>query len=142
MISWLNGKIILKTDKYIVLDVQGVGYKTFLSKETLLRLPVDNSDTEIFTHLFLRENKTVELYGFLSAKELAFFDLLIEVPGVGPKSALAILGEASVEDIERAIASGDDEVLTKVAGIGKKKALKILIELKEKIPVIFDDIMI
>ncbi len=131
MISYLEGKIIFKAQKYAIIDVGGVGYKVFLSKDNVAILP-DNEKAKVFTYLYMRESKALELYGFSSSKELAFFELLLEVPGVGPKSALAILGEASVDDLERAIASGDEKYLTKVGGIGKKKALKILLELKEK----------
>ncbi|KKR47026.1 MAG: Holliday junction ATP-dependent DNA helicase RuvA [Parcubacteria group bacterium GW2011_GWA2_40_8] len=131
MISYLEGKTIFKAEKYIIIDVGGVGYKVFISKDNAAIL-ADNETVKIFTYLYMRESKALELYGFISSKELAFFELLLEVPGVGPKSALAILGEASVDDLERAIASGDEKYLTRVGGIGKKKALKILLELKEK----------
>ena len=131
MISYLEGKTIFKAEKYIIIDVGGVGYKVFISKDNAAIL-ADNETVKIFTYLYMRESKALELYGFISSKELAFFELLLEVPGVGPKSALAILGEASVNDLERAIASGDEKYLTRVGGIGKKKALKILLELKEK----------
>src|SRR3989344_1652692 len=131
MISYVEGKTIFKAEKYIIIDVGGVGYKVFISKDNAAIL-ADNETVKIFTYLYMRESKALELYGFISSKELAFFELLLEVPGVGPKSALAILGEASVDDLERAIASGDEKYLTRVGGIGKKKALKILLELKEK----------
>ena len=131
MISYLEGKTIFKAEKYIIIDVGGVGYKVFIAKDNAAIL-ADNETVKIFTYLYMRESKALELYGFISSKELAFFELLLEVPGVGPKSALAILGEASVDDLERAIASGDEKYLTRVGGIGKKKALKILLELKEK----------
>lgn len=131
MISYLEGKIIFKTEKYAIIDVSGVGYKVFMSKDNAATL-FDNEVVKVFTYLYMRESKALELYGFVSAKELSFFELLLEVHGVGPKSALSILGEASVDDLERAIASGDEKYLTRVGGIGKKKALKILLELKEK----------
>ncbi len=131
MISFVRGTVILKTERFAIIETNGIGYRVFLSSAALATL-AEGEEIRLYTHLAVRENKTIELYGFLGPKELLFFDVLLDVQGVGPRSALAILGEATVDDLELAIASGDDQVLTRVAGIGKKKAQKIIFELKEK----------
>jgi Holliday junction DNA helicase RuvA len=74
----------------------------------------------------------LDLYGFLDLEELDFFEMLINVSGIGPKGALGILGIASIETLKRAIGTGDISYLTKISGIGKKTAEKIVIELRDK----------
>jgi Holliday junction DNA helicase RuvA len=75
------------------------------------------------------------LYGFLDRQELEFFEMLINVSGIGPKGALSILSVASIETLKKAIGTGDTIYLTKISGIGKKTAEKIVIELRDKIEV-------
>ena len=75
----------------------------------------------------------LDLYGFLERQELEFFEMLINVSGIGPKGALSILGIASIDTLKRAIGTGDTSYLTKISGIGKKTAEKIVIELRDKI---------
>jgi Holliday junction DNA helicase RuvA len=74
----------------------------------------------------------LDLYGFLNREELEFFEMLINVSGIGPRSALAILGIASIETLRKAIGTGDTSYLTKISGIGRKTAEKIVIELRDK----------
>jgi len=139
MIGSIKGKIILKTEKFLVVDVSGVGYKINVSSDTLfkvdaLRLRLGQNDTPIlfWIHTHVRED-ALDLYGFLDPKELEFFEMLINVSGIGPKSALAILGITSIETLRKAIGTGDTSYLTKISGIGKKTAEKIVIELRDKI---------
>jgi len=86
---------------------------------------------KFWTHLYQRED-TVELYGFLHYAELEFFELLIQIPGIGPKSGLGIMAVAPLDTLKSAIASGDTSYLTKVSGIGRKTAEKVILELREK----------
>lgn len=116
----------------MILGVRGVGYKVFVSRETLGNLPKIESFSKLFTYLYVRENE-LDLYGFLTRGELAMFELLIGISGIGPKGALSILSVASPKDLRIAILSGNDKLLTKVSGIGKKTAQKIILELKEKV---------
>ena len=133
VIAFIQGAIVAKGGKYVVIDTQGGGgYKVFMTREALSTLPEIGKEVKVFTYLYLRENETLELYGMESARELGFFEMLLSVPGVGPKAAMGILGSASVDDIERAIASGDERLLERVSGIGKKTAQKILLELKSR----------
>jgi len=129
MIMRVEGAIALKKDSFVVVDVAGVGYKIFVSMPTLASLGLSAS---LWTHMAVREN-SMELFGFLTEQELSFFEMLIGVSGVGPKSALGITGVTSIESLKRAIAHGDISHLTGVSGIGKKTAEKIVLELKDKL---------
>lgn len=130
MIGRLEGKVIFKGERHVILDVGGVGYKVFVSVALGSKL-VAGSPTKLWTHLHVREN-ALELYGFLYQAELEFFELLISISGIGPKSALGVLSLAPLDTIKRAVASGDISYLTKVSGIGRKTAEKIVLELKDK----------
>src|SRR3990167_4269639 len=139
MIGSIKGKIILKTDKFLIVETAGVGYKINVSPDTLARLaPRKNSgqnETEnvsFWIHTHVRED-ALDLYGFLDRKELEFFEMLIGVSGIGPRSALAILGITSTDTLRKAIGTNDTNYLTKISGIGKKTAEKIIIELRDKI---------
>lgn len=118
--------------KYIVLEVGGVGYKVFTTVDTMMKLSGATEKTTLWTYLAVREN-ALDLYGFASPAELSFFELLITISGIGPKTALGILNVASVQAIETAVQTGETSHLTKISGIGKKVAEKIVMELKDKI---------
>ncbi|MFA6272770.1 MAG: Holliday junction branch migration protein RuvA [Patescibacteria group bacterium] len=133
MITYLKGKIKYKNKGYIVLDVHDVGYQVFVLPQLLEKAKVD-SETELYTYQNVTENK-VELYGFRNISELEFFEQLIQISGIGPKSALGVMNQASIEDIKRAIIHGDSSMLTRVSGIGKKTAERIILELKNKIDI-------
>ncbi len=130
MIGSIKGKIILKTDKFVIVEINNIGYKIALSPDTLSRL---KNETEVFfyIHTHIRED-AFDLYGFLEHKELEFFEMLLGVSGIGPKSALVILSIASIETLKKAIGTGDTSYLTKISGIGRKTAEKIVIELRDK----------
>ena len=119
------------TDRAIVIDVNGVGYKVAVTEDSLHGLKI-GQETTIWTHLAVRENSQ-DLYGFISKKERDFFELLITVSGIGPKTALNILSLVASETLARAIRDGSTTHLVKVSGIGRKTAEKIVLELKEKI---------
>jgi Holliday junction DNA helicase RuvA len=132
MIGQLTGTITYKGDRFVILNAGGVGYKVFITPETMTALASNIPDTILWTHLVVRED-VLDLYGFIDQQELEFFQLLITVSGIGPRSALAILSLAGPETLRRAILSGNTEYLTKVSGIGKKSADKIVLELKDKL---------
>lgn len=131
MIAHLDGTVRMRTDKYLVIDVGGIGYKMHAIPETLAQSNIHDR-ASFFTYLAVREN-AVELYGFASLEELTFFEMLLDVSGIGPKGALGIVAVGSVASLKKAIASGDTSYLTKVSGIGKKTAEKIIIELRDKL---------
>lgn len=137
MIGYLRGEVVAVRDSFYILSVQGVGYKVFTTRETLSSLS-PTSTTSVWTHLSVRET-ALDLYGFVSEEELHFFEKLLTVSGIGPKSALGILDIAPVSTLRSAIATGKASYLTSVSGIGKKTAEKIVLELKDKIGASADD---
>ena len=130
MIGSIKGKITLKTDKFVLVETGGIGYKINVSPDTLLKLKKD-SEAYFFIHMHVREDAQ-DLYGFLDYKELEFFEMLLGVSGIGPRSAVVILGIAPIDTLKKAIATGDISYLTKISGIGKKTAEKIVLELRDK----------
>ena len=132
MIGFIEGKIEYATDKHVTVDVNGVGYKIYISASTFKNLPEIGEKVKLFTHLHVRED-IMDLYGFLDKKDLEFFEMLISISGIGPKGAMNILSVASVETLKRAVGNEDSTILTKVSGIGQKTAEKIILELKSKI---------
>ncbi len=128
MIGSIKGKITFKTEKFVIVEAGGVGYKVSVSPDTLSKL---GNEVTLWIHTHVRED-SLDLYGFLEHSELEFFEMLIGVSGIGPKGALAILGITSVDTLKRAIQTGDTMYLTKLSGIGKKTAEKIVIELRDK----------
>ena len=131
MISKLSGTIVKKEINFVILDVGGIGFEINISPGTL-ESTKEEDEVNIWTQLIVREN-SMELYGFEKEEELNFFKLLTGVSGVGPKSALAILGLEEVRTLKSAISEGDPSYLTKVSGIGKKSAERITLELKDKL---------
>ena len=127
----LTGTVTHKSPEYVLLDVGGVGYKIFVTPDTLANTPEKKKIT-LWTHLAVRET-AMDLYGFLTREDLHFFELLIGISGVGPKSAIGILGMADTETLTTAISEGDTTYLTKVSGIGAKSAKKIVLELQDKV---------
>ena len=130
MIGYLEGTVVFRGERHIVLNVQGVGYTIFLAAPTLKQVPSEGV-AKLWTHLAVKEN-ALELYGFLYPAEREFFESLISISGIGPKSALGVMSLAPVDALKRAIASSDTSYLTKVSGIGKKIAEKIVLEIKDK----------
>ena len=131
MIAHIKGNIIHIADKFVIIEANGIGYKVFLPADTILRCK-EEEEKSFWTYLAVREN-SLDLYGFETKEENSFFELLLDVSGIGPKSALSILNVAPVETLKRAIATGDTSYLNKVSGIGKKTAEKIIIELRDKL---------
>ena len=130
MISHIRGKIIHKEEKYLIVEAGGLGYKVFTTGEIVEKTILDR-EISLWTYLSIREDSH-DLYGFDTKDELDFFELLIGISGIGPKSALNILNIASLESLKKAVSSGDTSHLIKVSGIGKKNAEKIVLELKGK----------
>jgi len=133
MLANIRGKIIWTSNKYLVIETSGLGYKVFATTEVLESQKQNKNEVSLFLYQVVRDD-TSDLYGFLSREDLDFFELLINtVSGVGPKSALGILNASPVNSLKQAIVSGDIAHLTKVSGIGKKLAEKIVLELKDKV---------
>lgn len=131
MIGRLSGEISHIDERCVILDVGGVGYKIFLTGDALHTATTGTKAT-FWTHLAVRED-ALDLYGFSRKKEKDFFELLIGVSGIGPKSALNILSLVSSDQLASAIRAGSTAHLVKVSGIGRKTAEKIVLELKDKL---------
>lgn len=131
MIGHLEGSVIKVGTGHAVLSCGGVGYKVATTKDALSRLKRGET-ASFWTHLAVRED-SLDLYGFSSEEALHFFELLLTVSGIGPKSALAILDIATIESLRASIAGGNPSYLTKVSGVGRKTAEKIVIELRDKV---------
>ena len=132
MIAYLRGRVAAAREGRAVIEVGGVGYQLFISSRDLAILPSQGEEVLIHTYLSVREDAML-LYGFLSEDDLDVFRLLIGVPGVGPKGALAILGAMSANDIRFAVFSDDVKALSAAPGIGRKTAQKMILELKDKL---------
>ena len=132
MISYLNGKIILKRDKFIIIEVNNIGYKVFLSQQSLLKLPEIGEVVKVFTYQNVKE-EALDLYGFFSYDEMDFFETLMDIRGVGPKAALEISAVGPLDKIKDKILQQDENVFAGIPGIGSKKAMTIILELTGKI---------
>ncbi len=134
MIECLKGKIEAKSPTYVTLEVQGVGYGVHIPISTYNFLPGVNREVTLRTFLYVGED-CLHLYGFYSIEERELFEMLISVPGVGPRVALGILSAVSVSRFKEIINKEDVPQLIAIPGIGKKTARRLVMELKEKIGV-------
>ncbi|HUX35957.1 MAG TPA: Holliday junction branch migration protein RuvA [Candidatus Paceibacterota bacterium] len=132
MIHSVSGKLIEKRDSFAVIEVLGVGIKLTSHRRALSSMPPVGSQVKLFSHLHVRED-LLDLYGFPTEEELNFFELLISVSGVGPKSALAILEISELKELAAAIQENRPDLLTRASGIGRKTAERIIIDLKTKV---------
>ena len=132
MIASLQGKIILKKENFIILEVSGVGYELFLSARSLERIPEISQNLKFFCYLDVGE-RSLKLFGFLNYEELELFKLLRNIQGIGPKAALEISSIGSPEKIKKEIKAGNEKIFEGIPGIGPKKARKIILELSGKL---------
>lgn len=132
MIASLQGKIEVLGSDWAIINVAGIGFQVYLPTSTLVSLGTVGEEVQLHTYLHLREDSAA-LYGFASADELALFQTLIGVSGLGPRLALAMLSAMDVEKLTIGIASGSAELLTEIPGIGKKMASRLILDLKDKL---------
>jgi holliday junction DNA helicase RuvA len=132
MIAGIKGTIEAIGSNFVIIDVGGVSFQVYLPTSTLSHLGVVGQVAKLHTHLHVREDN-LTLYGFGSSRELALFEIVTTVKGIGPKLGLALLSAMDAEQLTTVIASADAAQLTGVPGIGKKTAERIVLELKDKI---------
>ncbi len=132
MIGYLSGVIKSVTLRGVLIDVHGVGYIVFMNAGDLSLARI-GAEAEIFCYTNVRED-ALQLFGFFSSDARDFFEVLISVSGVGPKSGLLILSVGTVGEVRAAIEQGDVRFLTSVTGVGKKIAERIILELRGKLP--------
>ena len=132
MIGQLRGRLAEKRPNQVLIDVGGVGYLAQVPLSTYAALGELHTEVTLLIYTHVSED-ALALFGFVSAREKHFFELLISASGVGPSLALKILSGISVEELVPAIRSGDLVRLTKIPGVGRKTAERIVVELKDKL---------
>ena len=131
MIAKLKGILDSTGDGFLILDVNGVGYRVFCSNKTLAKMPPAGQAAALLIETQVREDH-IHLFGFADAVEKGWFSLLTTVQGVGAKVALAILSVLNAEELSMAVMSGDSKSVTRANGVGPKLAVRIVTELKGK----------
>jgi Holliday junction DNA helicase RuvA len=126
LIASIRGRILARAPDHVVVETGGVGYKVFVPRHP------SGDEVLLHTHQVVREDGQF-LFGFDTREELALFELLISVSGVGPKAAIAILSVSRPVDVAAAIAAGDAAALAKAPGVGKKTAERIIVDLRSKV---------
>jgi holliday junction DNA helicase RuvA len=134
MIAHLRGKLLSKHPNQAIVETGGVGYDVVISVPTFSDLPGAGSDVALHIHTHVREDQ-IALYGFLHASEKQLFEKLLTVSGIGPKLAITILSGMAADAMVAAIRGNDVARLTKIPGIGKKTAERMVLELRDKLPV-------
>ena len=132
MYAYIKGKIVEKSNNYVIIENNGIGYRIFMSATAIDKIQEENENIKIYTYYQVREDN-ISLYGFLQKEELRMFELLLSVSGVGAKSAIAMLSSILPSEFAMAIIQNDTSKLTKIQGVGAKTAARIVLELKDKL---------
>ena len=140
MISFVSGQLDTVQNDSVIINNNGIGYEIKVSPETLNNLmSFDAKNLKLYTFMSVKEDG-ITLYGFLSHKQLMLFNQLITVSGIGPKAAMNIISGLPLEQICLAIVSEDANLLSKIQGVGKKTAQRLILELKDKVNLVSDDV--
>ena len=131
MIEFISGILHTKKINYIIVDVNGIGYKILISMNTYERLKSVNKRVFIETYFHVTENSQ-NLFGFLDKLEKELFEMLISVSGIGPKTAVGLLSAVKPDEFKQRLIAGEVKMLTSLPGIGPKTAKRLIIELKDK----------
>lgn len=132
MFAFIKGKLAYKSNDFVVIEANGVGYKIFTALSTIGVIGQADDEVKVHTHLYVRED-AMSLYGFLTQDELNMFELLLTVSGVGPKAAISLISSIQPPKFGLAVITDDAKTLTRAQGIGSKMAQRIILELKDKI---------
>jgi Holliday junction DNA helicase RuvA len=132
VIGLLRGQLLKRDPAHVIVEVNGVGYRVFVPLSTYYRLPDERTEVLLHTVTHLRED-ALHLYGFITERERALFDLLRGVTGIGPRLAINILSGITAEELAAAIGRADLVRLSAIPGVGRKTSERIILELKEKI---------
>ena len=132
MIAYLYGIIDSVTETRLILDVNQVGYQIFISSRDAAEMPGRGEMVKIYTYLNVKED-AMQLFGFLSEDDLEMYKLLLNVNGIGPKAALAIMSVLTADDLRFAVLSDDVKAISRAPGVGSKTAQKLILELKDKL---------
>ena len=132
MFAYIKGSLEVKTRGYIVIDVNGIGYKIFMSETAIAELGEIGQVVKVHTYLKVKEDE-MSLYGFNTNEELRMFELLLSVSGIGAKSAINILSNITPSSFALAVITNDVAKIKALPGIGPKGAQRIILELKDKL---------
>jgi len=132
MIALISGKIVYKGISHVVIDAHGVGYRIFIPLTTFYELPEAGQIITLHVHTHVKQD-AINLFGFYTVQERDLFQLMLSVSGIGPKMSMNILSGISVQEMLRAISSGDVRKLISIPGLGRKLAERLILELKEKV---------
>ena len=132
MLAYIKGKLEMKMTGYVVIDINGLGYKVYMSEAGIENLGKIGEIVKVHTYYRVREDD-ISIYGFNTLEELKMFELLVGVSGIGAKTALSMLTVCSPSEFALAVVAEDIKTLTKIPGIGPKSAKRIILELKDKI---------
>jgi holliday junction DNA helicase RuvA len=133
LIARLAGTLFDKQVQRLVIDVGGVGYEVQVPLSTLYVVGEPGTAVALHVHTHVRED-AIQLFGFATAGELALFERLVGVSGIGPKLALAVLSGIEPPELVRAIRQTDLARLTSIPGVGRKTAERIVVELRDRLP--------
>lgn len=133
MFAYIKGILTSVHPSYAVVEASGIGYALLIHPRLQEELPPFGAAVQFYTSFVVREASQA-LYGFLNSAERDFFEVLMNITGVGPKLALSLIGHLAFHDLQSAILSQDLHTLCKVPGVGKKTAERLIVELKDKIP--------
>ena len=132
MLAYIKGILESRTLEYVVIDVSGIGYKIFMSENSMKKVGEIGSIVKVYTYLKVKEDD-VSIYGFSSNEELRMFELLVSVSGIGAKLAISILSNIEPSAFAISVVSNDVATLKKLPGIGTKSAQRIILELQDKL---------
>ena len=132
MFAYIKGSLEIKSINYIVVENNGIGYKIYMSAKSIGTIGNIGDEVKVHIHYHVREDD-ISLYGFNTEEELRMFEILINVSGVGVKSALIMLSDITSSGFALAVINDDVTRLTKVPGVGKKTAQRLILELKDKL---------
>ena len=138
MIAYVKGVLAVVGQDSIIIDKGGIGININVPVSIISTLPSIGSEVKVFTYTYVRED-AIALYGFMTMDDLDVFKLLINVNGVGTKTALGILSAITPNELRLAVISADYKTITKAPGIGKKTAERIVLELRDKVKMVIED---
>jgi len=137
MIATIEGTVSEKLNGLVIIQAGGIGYGFYVAPEDQGQLKV-GSEAKLYVHEHIREN-AYDLYGFSQVQTKQLFEQLLDVNGVGPKMALAILSTGTSDEVRSSIAAGDTKSLQAAPGVGKRVAERVVVDLKDKVGLIAAD---
>ena len=139
MYEFIKGTLVEISPIKIIIETNNIGYKILIPISSYSNLPHLNSEIMCYTSLVIKEDSHT-IYGFLSKKERDLFEILITISGIGPKTALALIGHLDISLFSNAIKNANTRLISKVPGIGKKTAERLIIEIRDKIKIFEKDL--